>query len=213
MKHRIIIPAILLTVAAFTSCVKEKLEDTYNKQEDRIDQYIERLRYIKSTVQVPARDPKTGEIKTDENGQTVMKDSTVVTDTMKVVYNGGTSRLITKEGEGEELSANGAIAFYYAGYTFNGSINPTNLFATNDTAAAAESGWTLSEEESKILTISLKDYELIPGLRNGLIGVKSGEECQIFFSGKYGFGKKGVGIVPANSALAYKIVVESISNE
>ena len=199
-------------VAAFTSCVKEKLQDTYNKQEDKIDQYIERLRYIKSTVQVPARDPKTGEIKTDENGQTVMKDSTV-TDTLRVVYNGGTSRLITKEGEGEELSANGAIAFYYAGYTFSGSINPTNLFATNDIVAATESGWTLSEEESKILTISLKDYELIPGLRNGLIGVKSGEECQIFFSGKYGFGKKGVGIVPANSALAYKIVVESISNE
>lgn len=212
MKHRIIIPAILLTVAAFTSCVKEKLEDTYNKQEDRIDQYIERQRYVKRTVQVPARDPETGEIKTDDSGQTVMRDSTV-TDTMKVAYNGGTSRLITKEGEGEELRADGAIAFYYAGYTFNGSINPTNLFTTNDTAAAAESGWTLSEEESKILTISLKDYELIPGLRNGLIGVKSGEECQIFFSGKYGFGKKGVGIVPANSALAYKIVVESISNE
>lgn len=212
MKHRIIIPAILLTVAAFTSCVKEKLEDTYNKQEDRIDQYIEKQRYVKRTVQVPARDPETGEIKTDDSGQTVMRDSTV-TDTLKVVYNEGTSRLITKEGEGEELKADGAIAFYYAGYTFNGSISPNNLFATNDTAAAAESGWTLAEGESKILTINLKDYELIPGLRNGLIGVKSGEECQIFFSGKYGFGKKGVGIVPANSALAYKIVVESISNE
>jgi FKBP-type peptidyl-prolyl cis-trans isomerase len=148
----------------------------------------------------------------DENGQTVMKDSTV-TDTLKVVYNGGPSRLIRKEGEGEALKADGAIAFYYAGYTFNGSISKNNLFVTNDIAAAAESGWTLSEEESKILTISLKDYDLIPGLRNGLIGVKSGEECEILFSGKYGFGKKGIGIVPANSALAYKIVVESISNE
>ena len=212
MKHRNIISATLFIVVALTSCVKEKLQDTYNKQEDKIDQYINRQRYVNRTVQVPARDPETGEIKMDENGQTVMKDSTV-TDTLRVVYNEGASRLITKEGEGEELRADGAIAFYYAGYTFNGSINPTNLFATNDTDAAAESGWTLSEEESKILTISLKDYELIPGLRNGLIGVRSGEECQIFFSGQYGFGKKGVGIVPANSALAYKIVVESISNE
>jgi FKBP-type peptidyl-prolyl cis-trans isomerase len=59
----------------------------------------------------------------------------------------------------------------------------------------------------------VSEYELIPGLKAGLTGVKGGEECQIFFSGKYGFGNESVGIVPANSALVYKIWVESISND
>ena len=63
MKHRNIISATLFIVVALTSCVKEKLQDTYNKQEDKIDQYINRQRYVNRTVQVPARDPETGEIK------------------------------------------------------------------------------------------------------------------------------------------------------
>lgn len=172
----------LLLCISSVSCVKQKLETTYNSQEDRIDQYIER-------------------------------NSTSGDETRRVVYNGGSSRLIFKEGEGEELNANGNIAFYYAGYVFNGSINKTNLFTTNHKESATEAGWNLSEEDLKVLTINIKEYELVTGLKNGLIGVKSGEECQILFSGKYGFGKKAFGIVPANSALVYKIWVESVSND
>ena len=212
MKHRIIIPAILLTAAAFTSCVKEKLEDTYNKQEDRIDQYIEKQRYVKRTVQVPARDPETGEIKTDDSGQTVMRDSTV-TDTLKVVYNEGTSRLITKEGEGEELKADGAIAFYYAGYTFNGSKSKSNLFMTNHQETALDAGWDLTEENFKVYMTNMNGSDLLEGLKNGLLGVKTGEHCEILFSGKYGFGNKEFGIIPANSALLYEIWVEAVSND
>lgn len=132
---------------------------------------------------------------------------------LRVVYNEGSSRLVTKEGEGEELAPDGNIAFYYAGYTFSGSINNSNLFVTNHLESAASAGWTLTDEDAKVLTINLKEYELLPGLRSGLTGVKAGEECQILFSGKYGFGKKAFGIVPANSALVYKIWVESISND
>lgn len=187
MKHRIIMTSALLAICLLpVSCIKEKLEDTYNKQEDRIDQLIERSRYVK-------------------NGED--------TDTLRVVYNAGSSRLVTKEGEGEELAGNGSVAFYYAGYTFNGSISNSNLFTTNHRQTAESASWTLTDEQDDILTINLNEYELLPGLRNGLTGVKGGEECQIFFSGKYGFGKKGCGIVPANSALVYKIWVESVSNE
>ncbi len=135
------------------------------------------------------------------------------TDTLRVVYNGGTSRLVIKEGAGEELSSGGTIAFYYAGYIFNSSISNADLFTTNHRQSATEAGWDLSDEDAKVLTVNLQDYELIPGLKNGLTGVKGGEECQILFSGKYGFGKKQFGIVPANSALVYKIWVESISND
>lgn len=212
MKHRTIIAAIMTAGLILTSCLKEKLEDTYNKQEDRIDQFIEKNRYQKRNTQVPSRDPETGNILTDGNGQPVMKD-TVVTDTLRVIYNGGAARLVTKEGEGEEVRENGSIAFYYAGYIFSGSISASNLFTTNHKETAASSGWTLTDEQDDILTIGLNDYTLLPGLKSGLIGVRSGEECQIFFSGKYGFGKKSSGIVPANSALIYKIWVESISNE
>ena len=173
MKHRTAGLLLLAVLLAPVSCVKQKLETTYNSQEKRIDQYIEKNR-------------GTGE------------------ESLRVVY---------KEGEGEELAMDGNIAFYYAGYIFSGSISNTNLFVTNHLASATAAGWTLTDEDAKVLTINLKEYEMIPGLKNGLAGVKAGEECQILFSGKYGFGKKAFGIVPANSALVYKIWVESISND
>lgn len=182
MKHRNIALALLFIALGSVSCIKQKLETTYNSQEDRIDQYIEKSRFA--------------------NG-----------DTLRVVYNEGSSRLVTKEGEGAELAPNGNIAFYYAGYTFGGSISNSNLFITNHRQSATEAGWTLSEEEAKVLTVNINDYRLLPGLKSGLIGVKGGEECQILFTGKYGFGNKEFGIIPANSALVYKIWVESISND
>jgi FKBP-type peptidyl-prolyl cis-trans isomerase len=174
--------ALVFMCIASVSCVKQKLESTYNSQENRIDQYIEKNRI---------------------SG----------TDTLRVVYNGGASRLVTKEGNGPELSADGNIAFYYAGYTFSGSISNSNLFSTNHQQTATQAGWTLTEEDAKALSINMNDYKLLPGLKSGLTGVKGGEECQILFTGKYGFGNKAFGIIPANSALVYKIWVESISND
>ena len=174
--------ALVFMCIASVSCVKQKLESTYNSQENRIDQYIEKNRI---------------------SG----------TDTLRVVYNGGASRLVTKEGHGPELSADGNIAFYYAGYTFSGSISNSNLFSTNHQQTAAQAGWTLTEEDAKALSINMNDYKLLPGLKSGLTGVKGGEECQILFTGKYGFGNKAFGIIPANSALVYKIWVENISND
>ena len=174
--------ALVFMCIASVSCVKQKLESTYNSQENRIDQYIEKNRI---------------------SG----------TDTLRVVYNGGASRLVTIEGNGPELSADGNIAFYYAGYTFSGSISNSNLFSTNHQQTATQAGWTLTEEDAKALSINMNDYKLLPGLKSGLTGVKGGEECQILFTGKYGFGNKAFGIIPANSALVYKIWVESISND
>ena len=119
--------ALVFMCIASVSCVKQKLESTYNSQENRIDQYIEKNRI---------------------SG----------TDTLRVVYNGGASRLVTKEGNGPELSADGNIAFYYAGYTFSGSISNSNLFSTNHQQTATQAGWTLSEEDAKALSINMNDY-------------------------------------------------------
>ena len=131
----------------------------------------------------------------------------------EVTNNGGSNRLTTLHGEGEGLEADGSISFYYAGYVFNGRISPDMMFSTNHQASADDAAWDLTDADYQILTINLKEEELLPGLKNGLLGVKGGEECEIIFSGKYGFGNKPYGIIPANSALIYKIWVISISND
>lgn len=168
-----------------TSCIKEKLEQTYTSQESKIDAYIESNRY------------------TD-------KDKT---ESLRVVYNGGSTRLVRTEGVGEELKSNGTVAIYYAGYVFTNGKNKASLFTTNHEDTAREAGWNLTDEKFDILQMNMADTELTEGMRHGLMGVKSGEHCEILFSGKYGFGNTINGIVPANSALLYEIWVEAVSND
>lgn len=181
MKNKIVLSVSLLCSIFTTSCIKEKLEVTYNKQEDQINSYIESA------------------LKKDENYTSVR--------------NGGSNRLVLKQGEGEELTADGSITFYYAGYIFKGNISSSGLFATNREESANDANWEITDPDFEPLTLSLSDSKLLPGLKDGLIGVKGGEECEIIFSGKYGFGKDSFGIIPANSALLFKIWVISISNE
>ena len=174
--NRIIIT--ILCMLAFSSCVKSKLEVTYNSQETKIESYIA------------------------SKG-----------DTYRSIRNGGANRLVIKEGEGEELQKNGYVSFYYAGYKFTGSFSSSNLFVTNHQATAEQSGWNLTDADYQIYEINLGDARLIPGLKDGLLGVKAGEECEILFSGKYGFGNEKFGIIPANSALLYKIWVVGVAND
>ena len=147
------------------------------------------------------------ETKIDSYVESVMKSDSTVT----VSHNKGAARLTLKAGEGEALQEGGTISFYYAGYVFQSM--PSDLFATNNAEIAQSAGWNLDEEQLKIMTFNMSSDTMVKGLRNGLIGVRAGEECEIIFSGKYGFGKKTFGIIPANSALLYKIWVHSISNE
>lgn len=172
-------------ISGSVSCIKEKLEMAYTTQETKIDQYINSNKYTDSSK----------------------------TDSLRVVYNGGSSRLVMTEGTGEELSSKGVVAIYYAGYTFNGSKSNANLFITNHMETAQKAGWKLTDEDYSIYKINMAETKLLEGLRNGLLGVRSGEHCQILFSGKYGFGNEEFGIIPANSALLYEIWVEAVSND
>lgn len=181
MRSRFILIALALVAMFSSSCIKEKLEVTYNKQETQINTYIE------------------NSLKKDESYTTV--------------NNGGSNRLTFVHGEGEELAADGNVTFYYAGYIFNGNVSKSGMFATNREESAIDAGWELSDAEYEVLTVNLKESDLLPGLKQGLAGVKGGEECEIIFSGKYGFGRKPFGIIPANSALLYKIWVISVSND
>jgi FKBP-type peptidyl-prolyl cis-trans isomerase len=187
MKNRFIQIFILTICSLATSCVKEQLETVYNKQEEQIDQYLTKAM-----------------VTTDESGQP---------DTLRVVRNGGSNRLVRVEGIGEELTKDGYVSFYYAGYTFNGSVSASSLFSTNRLESAAEAGWSAEESEYTLYEINLKDADLIPGLKNGLEGVKAGEECEIVFSAKYGFGNKPLGMIPAKTALLYKIWVVGVTND
>lgn len=177
MKRTFRIFAFIALAFAGMSCMKSKLEVTYNNQENQIDRYLSS--------------------KTD----------------MRIERNGGANRLVTAEGEGEMLASDGFVSFYYAGYTFSGSFSAANMFVTNHQASAEQAGWDLTDAEYTIYETNISDAKLIQGLKDGLIGVRAGEECEIIFSGKYGFGNENFGIIPANSALLYKIWVVGVTND
>ena len=205
MKNKTIIFLIICLAAG--SCVKEKLETIYQKQETQIDAYI-------TKAMVEKRDSIKLEITPNEEDPT-KNDTTQVKvqweDTLDVVYNKGAVRLIKTEGTGPGLEEGGAVSFYYAGYVFTSS--PSSLFATNHQETAAGAGFTLTDDDYQIFEADMRNAKMIEGLRNGLIGVKSGEVCEIAFSGKYGFGDEVFGTIPVNSALLYKIWVLGVSNE
>jgi FKBP-type peptidyl-prolyl cis-trans isomerase len=175
--------AILLPFITLLSCSKEEENSVYDSQETRISTFVD------------------NQLESDP--------------TYSVVYSEKATKLIVKEGDGDQLSSSGTISFFYAGYAFTGTtINSDNLFATNDKETSDGIGWNLSDSTAfNVLTINLSDSNLIEGLRSALPGVKSGEECYILFSGKYGYGKRKIGTIPAKCALAYHIWVESINNE
>lgn len=132
----------------------------------------------------------------------------------RIETNEGSTRLVLVEGEGEALGAGGTVSFYYAGYVVKSASfeSTSNLFATNREALAAS--WKVTGEDAfQVETVDMSVTTLVEGLRNGLIGVKGGEECVILFSGQHGFGNKLYGTIPANSAVAYHIWVESVQNE
>lgn len=189
MKIRILAIAAAICIMA-PSCVKQKLEDSYNKQEANIDKYI---------------------------AQNMLKDTLIngikQTDTLTVVRNGGANRLVLKEGTGEPLGKKGSVSFYYAGYIFKGNVSASNMFTTNRETSAVEAGWNLTDADYRIFETNIASNDLLQGIRDGLIGVQAGERCEILFTGKYGFGNSTFGMIPANSALLFRIWVVGVSND
>lgn len=173
---------LITILAMMMSCTKEGDKTAFSLQESQIEEYVKRA---------------------------VEGKETYISTTNK-----GSVKLILTEGEGEELKEDGVVSFYYAGFVFIGSqLSQSNLFTTNDKALAESLGLeTDNPDQYNILTVSLSESNLVEGLKNGLVGAKAGEECIILFSGKYGFGSKQLGMIPANSALAYQVKIESISN-
>ena len=199
IKKDTILLAIMLCFMG-TSCIKEKLETIYQKQETQIDSYLAKNNTVK-------RDS----IIINEDGTT--RDTTV-TDTLTIIYNKGAARLIKEEGTGPMLAENGAVSFYYAGYIFKGgNISVSNLFATNHQETAEAANFNITDPDYSLFEVNMADTEMLEGLRNGLVGVRAGEVCEILFSAKYGYGNETFGIIPVNSALLYRIWVFGVSND
>ena len=152
--------------------------------------------------------------KQESNIESFTKSILSKVDTAYVVQHRGVTRVVVVPGQGDSLET-GLVSFYYAGYVLSSaSLSASNLFATNSEDVAASSKWELSgENQFDILTLNIDNEDIVEGLRYGLEGVRAGQECYILFSGKYGFGKKPLGTIPANAALAYHVWVESIANE
>lgn len=176
------ISALVAVTVALSSCVKESREMMYTSQETRIESFVE------------------SQTKSDPDA--------------RVEYNGGSTRIVLSEGTGMELTARGRAGILFAGYDFsNGQVSNQYMFATNNYEFAMSSRWELSDESSYgILEIDMTDKDLLEGLVNGLEGVREGEECYILFSGKHAFGKSGIGTIPANAPLAFRVWVKTVEN-
>ena len=174
---------IMAMLLLTASCTEKELETTFDSQEKNIESIIKSL--------------------SNHN-----EDATVE-------HNKGTVRVTVVQGEGAPLEENGAVAFYYAGFYISGSsLNNSNVFATNNETFANSIRWSITDSTAfDIKTIRMGEDELVEGLKDGLVGVKAGEECYVLFNGKHGFGKKKIANIPSYAALAYHLWIKSVSNE
>lgn len=166
-----------------SSCEKKQMETAYEKQESNIQAIVNSL---------------------------TKANADATTD-----YNNGSVRVTTVHGEGQELQEDGAVSFYYAGFIItSSSLSNSNLFATNYDTFASSARWAVTDSSAfDIKTISLAKDDIVEGLKNGLIGVKGGDECYVLFSGKHGFGKHKIANIPSNAALAYHLWIKSVTND
>lgn len=183
MRRLIVISVSVLIALVAASCGDKQLDAVYDGQEKTIETLVENL----------------------TNGK----------DDATVESNKGSIRVTVVHGEGAPLSENGAVAFYYAGYIIRGrSLDASSMFATNNESFAKSQRWATTDTSAfDIMTIKLDEDDIVEGLRNGLVGVKGGDECYVLFSGKRGFGKKKIANIPAYSALAYRLWIKSVSND
>lgn len=86
---------------------------------------------------------------------------------------------------------NDSLYIYYAGYTFENGA-PSSCFVQ-------DSAW-----------VRLGRSGLVKGLERGLDGVKQYQEVLLLFSSQYGYGTDAVGLVPANTALAFDVAVARV---
>ena len=183
-KNPIITAFAAVSLAALAlSCSKSEIQNAYSQQDKDIESIVSSLA------------PEGSEATVD--------------------YLDGAVRVTVKHGEGDALGKSGTVSFFYAGHRITGtSLNVENLFATNNRELAETYAWTVADTTVfKEVTVDLSKESLVKGLKKGIVGVKSGDECYILFNGKLGFGNHTTGKVPANSGLAYHLWITGVTDK
>lgn len=193
-------------------------ETTYNKQEERIDKYLTSVTLALTYPGTTYHDywdkdhivSLSAETRDDGEGNIDTLSVKVTVKPRQIQHNNGSNKAVWIEGTGEEAGSSAAVTFFYEAYTFES--RPQTLFATNMQELVDNGSWKVTDPDCSAVTLYLDDKNLTEGLRNGLLGCRAGENSYILFSGKYGFGKKPLGAIPANAALFYHVIIESVRN-
>lgn len=99
-------------------------------------------------------------------------------------------------GNGAELTANRKAAIYYKGWLTNGQ-----LFDQTRTNASGQ-------KEPLIFTLGA--HEVVPGLEEGVAGMKVGGKRIVVIPPAVGYGDKANGPVPANSVMVFEIELVTV---
>jgi len=122
----------------------------------------------------------------------------------------GSNRLTRLQGSDIELTTGDTLDFIFTGYTFNDfKITESNIFTTNDSTVT----WPVSDSSrvrNAPYRIVYGQGNLFAGLNLGLRGIHDKEQCEIIFPSALGTGPSHIGTIPANTALAFKVRVDSI---
>ncbi len=173
---------------ALAACAKESLQATYDKQTSYIEGFLSTQMQRDPTATLLIRD---GVYRLNMH------------DTLDATLH-----------RTDSLHVGGKVALYYGCFTLTGNtVSSSNLVATNLKELAIQAKWNLTDTTRYKLDTLRLGADLVPGLRNGLLGVQAGDQGYILFTGKYGYGNTERGTIPAKSALAYQIWIESVKNE
>lgn len=124
----------------------------------------------------------------------------------RVVYRKGSVRVVIQEGTSvDTLKRGDSLYFYFSGYTFN--YGRGSLFATNVKEVAEAADFYTDGLPKKI---KYGSDAMIEGLKNGLEGMRVGENSYIMFSGKYGYGNQIMFNIPKMTPLFFDITIDKI---
>lgn len=105
-----------------------------------------------------------------------------------------------KAGTGTEAKVNDKVGIYYKGYLTNGQVF--------DNQWPAKPG-----DKPKAFEFVLGSNSIIPGLQQGVVGMKVGGVRRIIVPPSVGYGEKGQGSIPPDSVLIFDVELLSVGQQ
>ncbi len=194
MKKGIYVISILWTAWLLGAC--NKTEDYVSKQQTAIEKYFSDRKIYNRAA---APENETGEVLR-------------FYDIQNGVYKYTENEYSPSRPPQSQAAAKGdSITFYFRAYTFTSRIG--ELFYTNVEEEIEALGAHLDAKywNTEPLRIKIGSGSVIKGLDDALPSCRVGDTVQVFIPTDLGFGSKGNGTVPANTALMYLINIQNIT--